>query len=96
LSEAEGYLEPGYAEVFGEIVRDLGGGRLQPDAKVDLAVGVELAINPGERIERGQPLCTIHARSEEQVKLSADHLRGRLRFTQHKPTERQPVLGEIV
>lgn len=96
LSEAEGYLEPGYAEVFGEIVRDLGGGLLQPDAKVDLAVGVELAINPGERIERGQPLCTIHARSEEQVKLSADHLRGRLRFTQHKPTERQPVLGEIV
>jgi pyrimidine-nucleoside phosphorylase len=95
FSESEGYLQPGSAEVFGEVVRDLGGGRLHPGAEVDPAVGVELAILPGERIEKGQLLCTVHAQSELQVKQSANYINERLRFSHQKPLDRGPVLAEI-
>jgi pyrimidine-nucleoside phosphorylase len=40
----------------------LGGGRTRVDDPVDPAVGFHITARPGDRVERGQPLATVHAR----------------------------------
>ncbi len=41
----------------------LGAGRTRADQAVDPAVGIELGAKPGDRVEKGQPLCWLHVRS---------------------------------
>lgn len=48
------------ARVIGEVVRDLGGGRLMKGAKVDFEVGVDALKQIGERIRKGEPLARVH------------------------------------
>ncbi|SNB62864.1 thymidine phosphorylase [Arboricoccus pini] len=52
---------------LGEIIVALGGGRSRPEAGIDPCVGLSELVGVGERIEVGQPLCLVHARSHEQA-----------------------------
>ncbi|MBR9989426.1 MAG: thymidine phosphorylase [Gemmatimonadetes bacterium] len=47
---------------IGEAGVDLGAGRRTMDAAVDAAVGFHITVKPGDRIEKGQPIATVHAR----------------------------------
>ena len=49
---------------IGRAITALGGGRLTVDDEVDPAVGFVITARPGDLVERGQPLATIHARTE--------------------------------
>ncbi len=49
---------------IGRAITTLGGGRLKVDDEVDPAVGFVITARPGDLVERGQPLATIHARTE--------------------------------
>jgi thymidine phosphorylase len=42
----------------------LGAGRAKAEDKIDPAVGVSALVKMGEKVERGAPLCVIHANSE--------------------------------
>src|SRR5438067_3342428 len=44
--------------------KSLGAGRDRKDAPIDLAVGVVLQKKIGDRVEAGEPLAIIHARTE--------------------------------
>ncbi|HEX8465696.1 MAG TPA: thymidine phosphorylase [Abditibacterium sp.] len=52
------------ARIVGEIVRDLGGGRLHQDSVLNLEVGVAAMKKPGEPVEMGESLAILHATSE--------------------------------
>jgi pyrimidine-nucleoside phosphorylase len=52
------------ARLIGEVVRDLGGGRLTRDTVINPDVGVDALAKPGERREAGTTLCRVHAASE--------------------------------
>lgn len=54
----------------------LGGGRRNMEDKIDPSVGYVLTAKPGDRVTKGQPLATIHARSAEDLKLGAKALEG--------------------
>ncbi len=49
---------------LGMTVLHLGGGRTHVDDTIDPRVGLSALCSVGDRIERGQPLCLIHADSE--------------------------------
>jgi pyrimidine-nucleoside phosphorylase len=49
---------------IGRLIGRLGGGRRTMDDAIDLAVGVVVHVKPGDRVEAGQRLATIHARTE--------------------------------
>ncbi len=67
LVDAQGWLKRLDAEIVGQAVVDLGGGRKEKDDKLDLGVGVEIHAVVGDQLEVGQPLLTIHARSREEL-----------------------------
>ncbi|HEY0970965.1 MAG TPA: thymidine phosphorylase [Gemmatimonadales bacterium] len=48
----------------GRGITALGGGRTRIEDVVDPAVGFVITARPGDRVERGEPLATIHARDE--------------------------------
>jgi pyrimidine-nucleoside phosphorylase len=51
----------------GHAIIALGGGRTRAEDTVDPAVGIVLQARVGDRVEAGQPLATIHARSEASL-----------------------------
>jgi len=55
------------ARVLGEVVRDLGGGRLTKESQVHSEVGIDRLIKPGEPVEAGAALGRVHALDESSA-----------------------------
>jgi len=56
------------ARIIGEVIRNLGGGRLHKDATIDRLVGIDAMKKPGETVKAGETLCRIHASNTTQAK----------------------------
>ncbi len=69
-----GWLAAVNARTFGEVTVQLGGGRMKKEDAIDPSVGVVLRAKIGDRVESGQPLCDIHARSEADARAAAERL----------------------
>lgn len=66
-SESQGVVSAFDCEALGEIARALGAGRFRAEDEIDLGVGIELHVELGSRVARGDLLFTIHARSAEDA-----------------------------
>jgi len=55
------------ARVLGEVIRDLGGGRMTKESKVDFDVGIDRIARPGDPVKTGSLLCRIHAASRVEA-----------------------------
>ncbi len=60
-SNRTGFISRCDARIIGEIVRDLGGGRLQKESVIDFDVGIDEVAKPGQEIKAGEILARIHA-----------------------------------
>lgn len=56
-----GYLSGIHARIVGETAVVLGAGRAKKGDLIDHAVGIEIHYNVGDKLEKGQPMFTIHA-----------------------------------
>jgi len=56
-----GYVQSWSARIVGEVVRDLGGGRLTQASTVDPRVGVDEMASPGTLVQPGAVLARVHA-----------------------------------
>jgi pyrimidine-nucleoside phosphorylase len=57
------------AETIGRVSLLLGGGRQTADDAIDFAVGLSGIKKIGERVEAGEPLLTVHARTDQALRL---------------------------
>jgi pyrimidine-nucleoside phosphorylase len=57
------------AETIGRVSLLLGGGRQTADDAIDFAVGLSGIKKVGERVEKGEPLLTVHARTDQALRL---------------------------
>lgn len=71
---AGGYLQRVNAAEVGLAVVDLGGGREKKEDTIDHAVGVVTHHKVGDRIEKGEPLFTIHANDEHRLAMARERL----------------------
>ena len=74
LAPRSGYVQAIDAEVVGLTVGELGAGRARKGDPVDPAVGVVLGAKVGDRVEAGEHLLEIHARSQDDVEVAARRL----------------------
>jgi len=65
MSPKSGYLDQVQARSVGEAAVELGAGRAKKGDPVDHAVGFVIHHKVGDKIEKGQPLFTIHANNEK-------------------------------
>jgi pyrimidine-nucleoside phosphorylase/thymidine phosphorylase len=84
------------AEAIGLAAVALGAGRARVEDPVDPAVGIVVHRRIGDRVERGEPLCTVHEgdRSEPRERIAA-RLAGAFRIGAARPAPPPLVLERI-
>ena len=93
---AAGFVTEIDAEAIGLAAVALGAGRARVEDRVDPAVGIVVAKKLGERVEAGEPLCTVHAgdRSEPPERIAA-RIAGAYRIGPAAPPARPLVLERL-
>lgn len=81
--------------VIGRAIIALGGGRTKVDDEIDPSVGIVLHVRPGVRVERGQPIATIHARDEEGRAAAETALREAISLGDTPPAARPLISHRI-
>jgi thymidine phosphorylase len=72
LSPHSGYVHSVDARQIGWAMVGLGAGRRSPGQPINHDVGLSGMVHVGDRIERGAPLSTLHAREESSFRAAAD------------------------
>lgn len=83
------------ARVIGEMIRDLGGGRLTQESVIDPNVGIDRLVKPGEAVTVGTPLCRIHASDEASANEAEARLAAAFAIADEPPIL-SPLISEIV
>jgi thymidine phosphorylase len=94
-SPGAGYVSKCDARMIGEVIRDLGGGRLTKDSVINYDVGVDRMAKPGERVERGSTLARIHAGDREQAKSAVSRLAAAFALSA-KPIGPRPLVQGLI
>ncbi len=90
-----GYVRELGAIRIGNAAVHLGAGRRTKDDDVDHAVGIVCRAKRGARVEEGEELAVVHARSEAQADEAARDVLAAYHFAEEPPPERS-VLLEVV
>jgi thymidine phosphorylase len=64
------------ARIIGEVVRDMGGGRLTKESVIQYDVGIDQLAQPGERISTGGVLVRVHARNPAEARQAISRLQA--------------------
>lgn len=90
-----GWVQRVEPRVIGRAITALGGGRTRVEDEIDPAVGFVLAVRPGQRVERGQPVATIHARDEETQRAAEEALRRAIVIGEERPAARALISHRV-
>jgi pyrimidine-nucleoside phosphorylase len=94
-TEKTGHISKCDARIIGEVIRDIGGGRLTKESKINYDVGVDRIAKTGERIEKSGTLCRLHAADSAQAKLAAARLKTAFEITP-RPVPAPKLVHEII
>ena len=94
-SEKSGYVSKCDARIIGEVIRDIGGGRLTKESAINYDVGVDQIAKPGERVEKSGVLCRIHAADSASAKVAAARLRTAFEISANR-VKPSPLVVEII
>ena len=91
----DGYVVALSAIGIGNAAVHLGAGRRTKEDQIDHAVGVVVHAKRGTRVEAGQPLADVHARTEADASIAAVEVLAAYELGAVAPPER-PVLLDVV
>jgi thymidine phosphorylase len=94
-SKNSGFVSKCDARIIGEVIRDLGGGRLTKESAISFDVGVDRLVKPGERVEKSGVLCRVHAADPAQAKVAIARLKAAFELSAQRPTP-APLVVEII
>src|ERR1035441_6614848 len=94
-SEKSGFISRCDARVIGEVIRDLGGGRLTKESAINYDAGVDRIAKPGERVEKTSVLCRVHAADSVQAKAAIARLKTAFEVSARRPAP-VPLVTEVI
>ena len=89
-----GYISGCDARAIGEVIRDIGGGRLTRESVINYDVGVDRIAKPGERVEKSATLCRVHAADLAQARAAISRLKTAFKISATRPA-RTPLVIEM-
>ena len=92
---AAGYVAALHSMEIGRVALHLGAGRRTKEDPVDHAVGVICVRKRGDRVEQGEPLAQIHARTDEAARTAAEHVLAAYDLADEPPPDRPIVLETL-
>ncbi len=96
LSPREGFVTAIQCEQVGIASMMLGGGREKKEDSIDPAVGLVLRKKVGERVARGEQLCTIHYNSEARVAAARQMIEASYQISDQPPSSGQPLVHGLI
>jgi len=90
-----GFVSKCDARIIGEVIRDLGGGRLTKDSKINCDVGVDKIAKPGERVGKNGTLCRVHMAGSAQARSAVACLKSAFEISAKRPA-RTPLVVETI
>jgi pyrimidine-nucleoside phosphorylase len=90
-----GFIRKCDARSIGEVIRDLGGGRLTKESAINYDVGVDQIAKPGERVEKSGTLCRVHAADADSARAAGTRLQTAFEISA-KRTAPAPLVVEII
>jgi pyrimidine-nucleoside phosphorylase len=75
-----GLVESMDVRAIGDAAVALGAGRAKLESRVDPAVGFQITVKPGDRVERGQPIATVFAGKPAKAEAAVEALRQAIRI----------------
>jgi len=94
-SEKSGYISKCDARIIGEVIRDLGGGRLTKKSQINFEVGIDQMTKPGGRIGKFETLCRVHAADSAQAKKAVARLKTAFEISAKQPAKTSLIV-EII
>ena len=95
-AERSGRVTGMNARDVGLAVVALGGGRSHADDAIDPSVGLTEVVDVGTSVRPGQPLCIVHAASENEADAAIGLLRQSIRIGDTSVVEKPVVMQRIV
>jgi pyrimidine-nucleoside phosphorylase len=86
-----GYVARCDARIIGEVIRDLGGGRMTKESSIHHEVGVDRMAKPGEWVEKSAVLCRVHATERTQARAAVARLAVAYEISPRKVRARNQV-----
>jgi pyrimidine-nucleoside phosphorylase len=96
LSPSTGFLTAINCEQLGTALATLGGGREKKEDTIDHAVGLEFHKRIGDRVEKGEPLVTIHYNSGAKLAEAQSLIAASYEIGEAAPRESLPLLRRII
>ncbi|WP_322508619.1 pyrimidine-nucleoside phosphorylase [Anaerolinea sp.] len=95
LAQHSGYLAQVHARMVGETAVVLGAGRSKKEDPIDHGVGIIVHVKVGDRVEKGQPLFTVHARTEADARMAEARLLDALTWSD-QPVSPLPLFYGVI
>jgi len=81
----DGFVARCDAKLVGEVIRDLGAGRLTKESIINPDVGIDRLTKPGMAVRKGAILCRVHAADEAGAKQACSRLQTAFAFSDGPP-----------
>jgi pyrimidine-nucleoside phosphorylase len=94
-SPRAGFISKCDARIIGEVIRDLGGGRLAKDSQINFDVGVDKMGKPGDCVEKDSVLSRVHAVNRAQAEAAILRLKSAFEISA-KRGKISPLISEII
>ncbi len=95
IARKRGYLKSMDTEALGKILVELGGGRKKASDSIDPAVGFWFHAKLGAQIKTGQPMVTVFARHEKDLRRLEDWFHASIQISSTRPKVPPLLHGEI-
>jgi thymidine phosphorylase len=89
-SDEPGMIVSMDTRALGQIVAELGGGRIHPTDVIDPAVGIDHCARIGDTVDRGSVLCWVHTRTQADAEYASQRVRAA--FAVGTPPEQHVLL----
>lgn len=95
MAAGAGFVSRCDARIIGEVIRELGGGRLTKESVINYDVGVDRLVKPGEPVQAGSVLARIHAADPTQAAAACARLKTALEVSQQPPDAVPLIAGTV-
>jgi pyrimidine-nucleoside phosphorylase len=92
---ATGFVSRCDARLLGEVIRDLGAGRLTKESEINYNVGIDQIAKPGDEVQTSFTLARIHAKDSAQAKTACERLKSAFEISDKPPLPTKLILEVI-
>jgi pyrimidine-nucleoside phosphorylase len=95
-SPSSGFIAATNCEQLGTALAMLGGGREKKEDTIDHAVGLEFHKRIGDRVEKGEPLATIHYNNGTKLAEAQSLIANSYQIGEVAPREKLPLIRRVL